>query len=184
MKSFDLTQYKVVTADDVDAAIRAGAKDLLLQDAPEDLYAAFLEKLGPERAAQVPGVAAALRAPLHPNCYLSPTQFAEKFGLPKPEAAREIPEKREKEEGEKGDTGDGDVGVSTASTSEPQAAPPSSERSEIENPQSAIKRGLRPAVVLFLLAVGAILGTLTTLITIGHVKVDAIGEQLRRLLGQ
>jgi len=46
MKSFDLTQYKVVTADDVDAAIRAGAKDLLLQDraiitgAAQDLIAA------------------------------------------------------------------------------------------------------------------------------------------------
>ena len=32
MKSFDLTQYKVVTAEDVDAAIKAGAKELLLRE--------------------------------------------------------------------------------------------------------------------------------------------------------
>jgi hypothetical protein len=65
------------------------ASDLLLQEAPEDLYDAAFARLTPEQQAQVPDVAAALRAPLHPNCYLSPTQFAEKFGLPLPEKASE-----------------------------------------------------------------------------------------------
>lgn len=57
----------------------AEAADLLMQDAPADLYAAALARLG-DRASAVEEVAAALRAPLHDNCYLSPTQFAEKFG--------------------------------------------------------------------------------------------------------
>ena len=58
----------------------AETSDLLMQDAPEDLFAAVMAQLGPERDAEVEEAAAALRAPLHPNCYLSPTQFAEKFG--------------------------------------------------------------------------------------------------------
>ncbi len=67
------------------------AADLLMQGAPQDLYAAARrELLDPakysteeiavrERALEE--TIGALHAPLHPNCYLSPTQFAEKFGL-------------------------------------------------------------------------------------------------------
>jgi hypothetical protein len=54
--------------------------DLLMQDAPDDLYAEALQQLGrtPEDR-EIADAAAALAAPLHPNCYLSPTQFAAKF---------------------------------------------------------------------------------------------------------
>jgi hypothetical protein len=65
--------------------------DLLMQDAPEDLYAEARrqlldpEKYSPEEIARrerlLEQTIAELRAPLHPNCYLSPSQFAEKFGL-------------------------------------------------------------------------------------------------------
>lgn len=64
--------------------------DLLMQDAPEDLYAEACKQLG--RAADDPEIAeiaAGLRAPLQPNCYLSPTQLAEKFGLALPARAAE-----------------------------------------------------------------------------------------------
>jgi hypothetical protein len=64
--------------------------DLLMQEAPGDLYAGALTQLG--RAADDPEIteiAAHLGAPLHPNCYLSPTQFAEKFGLAPPTRAAE-----------------------------------------------------------------------------------------------
>jgi WD40 repeat protein len=57
--------------------------DLLMQDAPDDLFSAALAMLG-DRAADVADTAAALHAPLHPNCYLSPTQFAAKFRLATP----------------------------------------------------------------------------------------------------
>jgi len=65
----------------------AEAGDLLLQDAPHDgdLCAQALGQ--PGRAADDPEVIAlqeALARPLHPNCYLSLTQFAEKFGLTPP----------------------------------------------------------------------------------------------------
>ena len=58
----------------------AEASDLLMQDAEPDLYAEALKQRGrtpddPEIAA----VAASLHARLHPNCYLSPTQLAEKY---------------------------------------------------------------------------------------------------------
>jgi WD40 repeat protein len=54
--------------------------DLLMQDAEDDLYVEALKQFGrtgedPEIAV----VAAVLAAPLAPNCYLSPTQFTEKF---------------------------------------------------------------------------------------------------------
>jgi WD40 repeat protein/ABC-type uncharacterized transport system substrate-binding protein len=54
--------------------------DLLMRDAADDLYAEALKELG--RTADDPEiseVAAQLRAPLHINCYLSPTEFAETF---------------------------------------------------------------------------------------------------------
>jgi dipeptidyl aminopeptidase/acylaminoacyl peptidase len=54
--------------------------DLLMQDAPNDLYAEMMKQLG--RSADDPEIetlTAALGAPLHPDCYLSPTQFAKKF---------------------------------------------------------------------------------------------------------
>ena len=65
--------------------------DLLMRDAPEDLYAEARrqlldpQKYSPEEIARrerlLEQTIADLRAPLHPNCYLSPTHFAEKFGL-------------------------------------------------------------------------------------------------------
>jgi hypothetical protein len=55
------------------------AGDLLMQDAPDDMFADALSHLG-GRTNAVSEVTAMLRAPLHPNCYLSPSQFAEKFG--------------------------------------------------------------------------------------------------------
>jgi hypothetical protein len=56
--------------------------DLLMQDADDDLYAESLRQLGraPDDR-EVADAAVALAAPLHPNCYLSPTQFAEKFKI-------------------------------------------------------------------------------------------------------
>ena len=78
------------------------AADLLMQDAPENLYAAArAQLLDPakysaeeitRRERALEETIAALHAPLHPNCYLSPTQFAEKFGLPIPGKAAAGPE--------------------------------------------------------------------------------------------
>ncbi len=77
----------------------AESADLLMQDAPKDLYAKARmrlldpQKVSPEEIARreqlLEQTIADLRAPLHPNCYLSPTQFAEKFGLPPPAIAAE-----------------------------------------------------------------------------------------------
>jgi hypothetical protein len=53
--------------------------DFLMQDAPDDMYSAALALLG-DRAHALEETIAALKAPLHPNCYLSPTEFAAKFG--------------------------------------------------------------------------------------------------------
>jgi len=53
----------------------------------DDLGAALvsrLEKIRPGARARVVACAAALARPLHPNCYLSPTQFSKKFGLDPP----------------------------------------------------------------------------------------------------
>jgi hypothetical protein len=88
------------------------SEDLLMQDAPEDLYGEAnrqlldLQKYPPEEIARRQQVLrhtiADLRAPLHPNCYLSPIQFAEKFGLahanasqPMEKATAAQPENRE-----------------------------------------------------------------------------------------
>lgn len=75
------------------------AADLLMQDAPEDLFDEALRQLG--RNADDPELQeaiSALHAPLHPNCYLSPTQFAEKFGLEMPGAAAAFEEVVEAED--------------------------------------------------------------------------------------
>jgi hypothetical protein len=71
--------------------------DLLMQDAPEDLYVEArrqllnLQEYSPEQIARreqlLDRCIAELRAPLHPNCYLSPSQFAEKFNLSPPPAS-------------------------------------------------------------------------------------------------
>ncbi len=63
--------------------------DILMQDAPDDLYEAARARLLDPRRYPAEEIArrkrlleqtvADLNAPLHPNCYLSPTQFAEKF---------------------------------------------------------------------------------------------------------
>lgn len=75
------------------------AGDLLMQEAPDDLFReARRQLLDPQkhmpveiaaRERQLEETIAALNAPLHPNCYLSPTQFAEKFGLKRPPATRD-----------------------------------------------------------------------------------------------
>ncbi len=67
----------------------AEAADFLMQDAPDDLYEAARARLLDPRTYPAEEIArrerlleqtiADLNAPLHPNCYLSPTQFAEKF---------------------------------------------------------------------------------------------------------
>jgi WD40 repeat protein len=54
------------------------AADLLMQDAPEDLLASALQQLGADAGA-VSDTFAAVHGPLHRNCYLSPTQFADRF---------------------------------------------------------------------------------------------------------
>ena len=73
---------------------KAESIDLLMQDAAEDLFTEALKKfeeLDPERAAKVDDVAVELRAPLHPNCYLSPTEFAKKFGIENPKSKARNP---------------------------------------------------------------------------------------------
>ena len=62
------------------------ANDLLMEEAPDDLFAAALEYLSPDQHAEVKRLARALAAPHHPNCYLSTTQQAEKSGLTAPQA--------------------------------------------------------------------------------------------------
>lgn len=52
--------------------------DLLMQDAPDDMFSELIARLG-DRGGEVQGVAVAPRASLHTSCYLSPTRFAEKF---------------------------------------------------------------------------------------------------------
>jgi WD40 repeat protein len=62
--------------------------DFLMEDAVDNLYAEAVKQL--RRAhddPEIAEVAAALAAQLHPNCYLSPTQRAEKFG-PEPPVPR------------------------------------------------------------------------------------------------
>jgi WD40 repeat protein len=49
----------------------AERSDLLLQDAPDDLYNAMMRQLTAQQRARVAEVSRRLRAPLHPNCYLS-----------------------------------------------------------------------------------------------------------------
>jgi hypothetical protein len=56
--------------------------DLLMQDADDDLYGEALRQLGhPRDDREIADAATALAAPLHPYCYLSPTQFAERFKI-------------------------------------------------------------------------------------------------------
>lgn len=74
----------------------------------DDLFAQALEMLG--RKADDPELQeaiAALHAPLHDNCYLSPTQFAEKFGLEVPGHAEDTDETEGG--GTEGDGADTDV---------------------------------------------------------------------------
>ena len=78
--------------------------DFLMQDAPDDLYEAARARLLDPRTYPAEEIArrerlleqtiADLNAPLHPNCYLSPTQFAEKFGLDLPGEAMSDGDKR------------------------------------------------------------------------------------------
>ena len=49
-------------------------QDLLMQDAPEDLYFEAMAQLG-DRNHTVADLVTRLHAPRHDNCYLSPTQF-------------------------------------------------------------------------------------------------------------
>lgn len=54
------------------------ARDVLMQDAPDNMFSEALVRLGSEQKSKVLELATSLRAPRHPNCYLSPTQLAEK----------------------------------------------------------------------------------------------------------
>ena len=73
--------------------------DLLMQEAPKDLFAeARNQLLDPQKYSAVEiarrerlldQTIADLRAPLHPNCYLSPTAFAAKFGIEPPAKAEQ-----------------------------------------------------------------------------------------------
>ena len=131
---------RIVTASDDNTARvwDVSRTAVIVRDHPVSLAAALLEKLGPERAAQVPVVAESLRAPLHPDCYLSPTQFAEKFG----KVAHEMPESHEREEEEEGDEEEGgdpggeEVCVSAGTPAELDFAPSTPGNSEIRNPKS------------------------------------------------
>jgi hypothetical protein len=63
--------------------------DLLMQDAPDDLHAEVLRRMG--RTNEEPEIAEAateLRRPLHVNCYLSPTEFEARFGTNEPPRSR------------------------------------------------------------------------------------------------
>jgi len=67
--------------------------DLLMHDAPDDLFSEGIKLLG-DRAEAVANAMAKIKTPLHPNCYLSPTQFIEKFemiGLPPAERSSSAP---------------------------------------------------------------------------------------------
>ncbi len=64
-------------------------KDLLMQDAPQDMFAAAVAKLD-GRESEANDMAALLDAPLHPNCYLIPAEFAAKFGLSAVAATKEV----------------------------------------------------------------------------------------------
>ena len=55
-------------------------QDLLMQDAPDDMFSTSVALLGGQ-ADDLAETVAALRAPRHPNCYLGPTDFATRFGL-------------------------------------------------------------------------------------------------------
>jgi WD40 repeat protein len=57
------------------------SNDLLMQEAPEDLFTEASTLLG-DRCRAIDEIVAALHAS-HPHCYLSPTQFIEKFGGPR-----------------------------------------------------------------------------------------------------
>jgi WD40 repeat protein len=63
----------------------AEAQDVVMQDSPVDLFAAVVAEINQaaqgESEGAVEEVAAALRKPLHPNCYLSPTQFNALMGI-------------------------------------------------------------------------------------------------------
>jgi hypothetical protein len=70
--------------------------DLLMQDAEDDLYAEALQQLGrTPNDPEIADAAAALAASLHPNCYLSPSQFAfaaaRTGGVSRGEAAIPVP---------------------------------------------------------------------------------------------
>lgn len=56
------------------------AEDLLMQDAPPDLFETMMESLTAEDRADVSELSRLLRQDKHPNCYLSPSAFDEMFG--------------------------------------------------------------------------------------------------------
>ena len=110
--------------------------DLLMQGAEDDLYAEAVRQLGriPEDP-EITELAAALRAPLHPNCYLSPAQFAEKFGIDwhadrsvvatRQEEVDQRPEQTRKGRAEiSGESGPQDLREAASSSSPLPASPP------------------------------------------------------------
>jgi len=76
----------------------------------DDLFVQMLTRLG--RTADDPElqeVVAALHTPKHKNCYLSPTQFAEKFGLVRPQA--QVTEDADEDDFEEAHDDDGSEGL-------------------------------------------------------------------------
>ena len=59
-------------------------RDLLLQTAPEDMYAEALRQLDrSDDDREIAAIAAALATPLHPNCYLSHVSTDPENGVPR-----------------------------------------------------------------------------------------------------
>lgn len=121
--------------------------DLLMQDAPDDLFAEACKQLS--RAADDPeiaDIAARLRAPLHPNCYLSPTQFAKKFWLARPTRAAEGAASAGI-----ADAGTSEVPLQDAETDVSDAKPPAPAKPEAAWPPGK-RRLLGAALIILLLA--------------------------------
>ncbi len=134
-----------------------------MQDAFEDLYGEALAQLGcTEDDPVIATVAASLRAPLHPNCYLSPTQMAAKFAV--------VGAAEESEEPTQVAASLTTAAASTARSTS-KAAPPARRR----RPRS-LGRWL---VLAFM---GLALASVAALAAIGQIDIVEIVQQVRRLL--
>jgi len=132
--------------------------DLLMQDAPADMYAEAMARLDAERAAEVADLTNVLRAPLDPNCYLSPTQFGELFPAAPSETPAEAPIAFE----------DAQEETSAPARSAMEASDPSffadSGSQKLGTPKLVapllIRKGVHPALVLFLALLAALVAVI------------------------